>query len=175
MACSMLARCSEEPGARTIALRVALTSSVPWWKKSTTHAATLVVLGFILTVVLAILGVQGKATEWPTFVLLTVLAGVFQVAGASKFHSAGRADPSLARASVRRLIALAARAHNSRIAAEASYEQGTPNESKKQMGVMSAELSFIEEGLIHAIEDWREFHGDALSGLEEVSGGNGSN
>lgn len=135
-----------------------------WIKKPTTRASALVVVAFGFTVAIALLG--GTA-ETSVLLLLTLLAGVFQYLGASKFHDAGRADPSLARSSVKRLLSFASRAQKARRAAETAYEVGQPAEAKRLMGVLSAELSFLEEGYVQAIEDWREFHADALEDIEK--------
>ncbi|NCT90136.1 hypothetical protein GXB85_04095 [Cellulomonas sp. APG4] len=135
-----------------------------WVRKPTTQAGALVALAFALTLAIALLG--GTA-DTLVLLLLTLLAGVFQFFGASRFHSAGRADPSLARASVRRLFSMAGRAYETRLSVEQCYETGTPGDAKKQLGVVSAQLSFIEEGAVQAIEDWREFHDEALADIEE--------
>lgn len=138
----------------------------PWLRKPTTQAGGLVLLGFLATAIIALLG---NGTQWPVLLLLTLLAGIFQYAGASKFHDTGKADPSLARASTRRLLGLATRARASKELAERAYEGGGAAESKRLMGRLSAELSYIEEGAVQAIEDWREFHREAL---KEIDGKN---
>jgi hypothetical protein len=79
----------------------------------------------------------------------------------------GKADPGLARRSVGRLVALAARAEGARQVTEALRERGaTASEMKQAVGQLSVHLSYIEEGYLDAIEDWRVFHPDAVKKAE---------
>lgn len=135
-----------------------------WFKKPTHQAGLLVAVGFVATALIAVLG---DHAEWPVLLLLTLLAGVFQVAGAVLLNRTGKADPTLARASVRRLLALAVRAREAKLVAEAAYEQGSAADSKKLMGKLSSEMSYLEESAVQAIEDWREFHKDALADIDD--------
>lgn len=144
---------------------------MPWWKRPTTLASVLGGVGLVATALIAYLGSGKDGVDPLVALLLTVLAGFFQVASASKFHSIGRADPSLARSSVRRLRALASRARHATTLAETAYEQGSAAEAKRLMGKLSSELSYVQEGAVLAIEDWREFHGAALSDIEEEPSG----
>ena len=49
---------------------------------------------------------------------------------------------------------------------------GTGPECKKVLGRISVELSWIEEGLLDAANDWNEFHPVALRELiEEIENG----
>jgi len=167
-----LARLAGRSAKRSVRVggRATLPSVKGWIKKPTTFAGALVVVGFLLTTAIAVLG---GVADTVVLLLLTLLAGVFQYAGASRFHSTGRADPTLARASVRRLFLLAGRASATRQEVETTYDRGSPAEIKRQMGLVSAQLSFIEEGAVQAIQDWREFHSDALAAIDE-EGPNGT-
>jgi hypothetical protein len=130
-------------------------------------AGSLVAIGFGLTLYLGVL--QG-ATHQPsraTSALLVVLSGIFQFAGAAQFLKIGKADPALARAAVRRIINMTARTREARKAAELTFDVGTAAECKKLLGRVSVELSWIEEGLVNAIDDWNEFHKIALRELVE--------
>lgn len=140
-----------------------------WLKTSAGQATLLAAAAFAATALIAVL--SGTAST-AVLLLLTVLAGIFQIASASKFHSAGRADPSLARASVRRLVALAVRAKATKEQVEEVFENGSATDAKKLMGPLSVEMSHVEEGAKHAVDDWLEFHSDALKDLtEEESNG----
>jgi hypothetical protein len=130
-------------------------------------AGGLVAVGFGLTVYLGVL--QG-ATQQPsraTSALLVVLAGIFQFAGAAQFQKIGKADPGLARAAVRRIIKMTARTREVRKLTELTYDVGTATEARKALGRISVELSWIEEGLLNAVDDWNEFHTVALRDLIE--------
>lgn len=142
-----------------------------WWRKSRRGllGAGLFIVGFAITVYFAI---ATSTTEPPTpgeSGLLVVLAAVFQAGSIYVFNGAGRADPSLARTAVRRLIELTARAKAARIHAENTYETASAAESKRVMGLISVELSYLEEGIAGAAKDWAEFHPDAIKKLEETN------
>lgn len=130
-------------------------------------ATLLFVVGFGLTIGLGVLAGADDPPSQATSALLVVLAGVFQVASANQFHSIGRADPGLARAAVRRLIRMGTRARDARQAVEASFDHGSAPELRRTLGLVSVELSWIEEGILEAVEDWNEFHLDALKQLTE--------
>ncbi|MDA0564607.1 hypothetical protein LG943_09735 [Streptomonospora sp. S1-112] len=137
-------------------------------------ASLLVLLGFSLTVYL---GFESGAEEQPTrgtSALIAVLSGVFQFMGAARFHAIGKADPTLARASVRRLHKMILRANATRILSEKLAEYSNiPTKHKNALGMISVNLSWIEEGLLDAVDDWREFHGRALREIREDSSSEG--
>ncbi|GLW07865.1 hypothetical protein Misp01_29950 [Microtetraspora sp. NBRC 13810] len=131
--------------------------------------------GLGVTVYLGVLSGADQQPSQATSALLVVLAGIFQFAGAAKFNKIGKADPGLARAAVRRLIRMIRRANEARLIAEAAYENSDAAEIRKAMGRVSVELSYVEEGLTEAVDDWNEFHKDALrklTGGREDAGSN---
>jgi hypothetical protein len=130
-------------------------------------AGALVLAGFGLTVYLGVLQGATHPPSRATSALLVVLAGIFQFAGAAQFQKIGKADPALARAAVRRIIKMTARTREVRKLTELTYDVGTAAESKKALGRISVELSWLEEGLLSAIDDWNEFHYIALRELIE--------
>ncbi|GIH73240.1 hypothetical protein [Sphaerimonospora thailandensis] len=136
--------------------------------RSHVWATILVAVGVALTIYLGVLSGADQQPSRATSALLVVLAGVFQVAGASRFHAIGKADPGLARAAVRRLLKMVRRAQEAKLIAETAYESNAnAGEMRKAMGRVSVELSWIEEGLVDSIDDWNEFHKDALRKLTE--------
>lgn len=124
-----------------------------------------------VTVLLGVLSGAEKQPSRSTSALLVILASSFQLASVLLFSGIGRADPSLARAAVRRLIAMGLRANAARQLAETTFGSGNVTELRTSMGRLSVDLSWIEEGLVEATEDWQEFHGEALRGLQK--GGQG--
>jgi hypothetical protein len=118
-----------------------------------------------MTIWLGVLSAAPKQPSNATSALLVVLAAVLQGAGALQFSGAGRADPSLARASVRRLLHMAQRADVAEKAAQQAFESGNAAEVRAVLGRISAELSYLQEGFLEAGDDWHEFHRDALKGL----------
>lgn len=130
-------------------------------------ASLLLLAGFGLTISLGVLTGADEPPSRATSALLVVLAGGFQFAGAAKFHRIGKADPGLARAAVRRLLQMGRRAQQARQTAEQAFDEGNAAVLRGSMGRISVELSWIEEGLLHCIKDWEEFHEDALKPLKD--------
>lgn len=96
-------------------------------------------------------------------VLLVLLAAVLQGASVLLFNSVGRADPALARASVRDLLRLAERASEARVIAEDGFEQSkTQSVLKGDMGRLSSHLSYLEDGFISGADNWAQFHPEAF-------------
>lgn len=123
------------------------------------------VAAIAVTVLLGVLSGAEKQPSRSTSALLVILASSFQLVSVLLFSGIGRADPSLARAAVRRLIAMGLRASAARHLAESTFGSGNVTELRSGMGRLSVDLSWIEEGLIEAAEDWHEFHRDALKEL----------
>jgi len=121
-----------------------------WLEQPTTQAGGLVAIGLVFTVLIAVLGGSAKASAI-VLLLLALLAGVFQVLGASKYHTKGKVDPSHARSSVQRLVARAARAHEVRVAVEQAYAETGTDEARLSLGRISVELSILEEGLVEGV------------------------
>ncbi len=137
-------------------------------RKSLAIVWTCGALAFCLTVVLAFATGGKRPVGSREAALIAILIGLLQVIGAMTASRVGRPDPMLARQSVRGLLRLAARVQLSRITAEKELLEGTPKSIKETLGVLSVNLSWIEEGLGSAVDDWKEFRADALSGLEGI-------
>lgn len=128
----------------------------------------LIAVGFAFTIALGVLNGNEKQPGRSTSALLVVVGGIFQLAGAATFNKVGKADPTLASSSVRRLRRLGGRAGEARKLSEDAFESGGNATSLRQtMGVLSVKLSFIEDGLVDQIEDWRLFHEETVRELEE--------
>ena len=91
--------------------------------------------------------------------MLALLAILAQLGSAWTFSGDGKADPGLAQRSVGRLFALGRRAEAARLATERlqSSSAGAP-ELRRHVDQLSVHLSYLEEGYVEAIEDWRIFH-----------------
>lgn len=140
-----------------------------WWSRNrrTFWGVVLLVAGILVMIYMA---AQSSTITPPTALESTLLVAIssgLQIASVAVFNGNGRADPSLARSAVRRLIELTARASKARILAEHAYELSTPADAKRVMGLMSVELSYIEEGIAGGAKDWAEFHPEAIKKLEE--------
>lgn len=145
------------------------------WESMSRHWRYVVAGGLFLaslasTVWLGVLGAGEEPVTRSAAGFLVLLAGGFQLSSAILVHSVGRADPGLARAAVRRLVRQAKRAAEAERLAQHVYETGNAGELRKAMGTLSVHLSYLEEGALEAIEDWQEFHGQAL---QQVTGGTG--
>lgn len=141
-----------------------------WWGKLRPRqrwGGLLVIIGAGLTVVLAFLSNQTKPPAASTQALIALLAILAQLGSAWAFSGAGKADPGLAERSVGRLVGLATRASLARVMAEKSRETNPGVTVMRQaMGELSVHLSYLEEGYLDAIEDWRIFHPDAVEKAE---------
>lgn len=126
----------------------------------------LVAAAFLLTVALAFVPTD-KSWGVTVAVILVLVAGGLQFGGAFVFDRSGRADPTLAKAAVGRLLLLTSRAKRARIRAERAFEQETGARLRSSVGQLSAELSFIEEDAAASAQDWALFHPDAIARLEE--------
>lgn len=141
-----------------------------WWGRLRPRqrwGGLLATAGAGLTVLLAFLSNQTRPPGASTQALIALLAILAQLGSAWTFSGAGKADPGLAERSVARLVGLATRASIARGMAEKCQEvnPGTPA-MRKAMGQLSVHLSYLEEGYINAIEDWRVFHPDAVEKAE---------
>ncbi len=121
---------------------------------------------FMLTVALAFVP-TGEAWGVTVAVILVLVAGGLQFGGAFMFNKAGRADPSLAKAAVRRLILLSDRTKRARLQAQEAFEVPSAAKSKLSLGQLSTALSYIEEEVGMAANDWALFHPDAIALLAE--------
>jgi hypothetical protein len=141
-----------------------------WWSRLRPRqrwGGLLAAAGAGLTVLLAFLSNQTKPPGASTQALIALLAILAQLGSAWTFAGAGKADPGLAERSVARLVGLATRASIARAMAEKCQEvnPGTPA-MRQAMGQLSVHLSYLEEGYIDAIDDWRVFHPDAVEKAE---------
>jgi hypothetical protein len=129
-------------------------------------------VAYLLTGLLAFLGSNSQPPPATTQALIAFLVILAQTGGAWALNGEGKADPGLAQRSVARLIANAQRAGAARAAIERAQEQGgTPTELRQLIRETNIHLSYLEDGFIEAIEDWRTFHPGAVE-LAEESGGN---
>jgi len=112
---------------------------------------------------MALLQAGSAATE-AVIVILIIAA---QIGAGWAFSADGKADPTLAERSVGRLFHLAQRAKRAGAKAQAAYESsGSEAQLHADMGILSVELSWIEDGLVQAIGDWRVFHAQAVERAE---------
>ena len=146
-----------------------------WWDRLQPRqrwGALLAITGAGLTVLLAFLSNETKPPGASTQALIALLAILAQFGSAWTFAGAGKADPGLAERSVGRLVGLANRASFARALAEKCQEANPGSPAMRQViGQLSVHLSYLEEGYINAIEDWRIFHADAVEKAERSENG----
>lgn len=149
-------------------------SMTTWWRDLPTRrkaGGALVIAGAGLTVLLAFLSNADEPPSASTQALIAFFAIVAQLGGAWTFSGEGRADPTLAQRSVSRLVRLAQRTATARLHAENLTRRGTPaNDLRDGIGPLSVHLSYIEEGIVEAVEDWRSFHPRAVKTAESGQG-----
>lgn len=148
-----------------------------WWARLRPRqrwGGALACIGAGLTVLLAFVGNEAEPPGASTQALIAFLAILAQLGSAWTFNGDGKADPGLAQSSVSRLVKLAQKANTARLIAEELHEKGaTPSDTRRAMGQMSVHLSYLEEGYIDAIEDWRLFHPGAVEKAERTGGKDG--
>lgn len=119
---------------------------------------------FLLTVALAFVPTS-EGWGVTVAVLLVLVGGGLQFGGALMFDKAGRADPTLVRAAVGRLLLLTTQAKRARMRAEAAFDSESGTKLKSSVGQLSVELSFLEEGASASAQEWALFHPDAIDVL----------
>jgi hypothetical protein len=124
-------------------------------------------VGFAITLALAVWASGDKPPNGSQSALLVILAGLFQLGGATALRLVGRPDPSLARSAVRDLFRISRRAQEARGLAETAVDGASPEDLKMLMGHISVHLSYIEEGMVESLEKWRDFDHDAFRRLDE--------
>jgi hypothetical protein len=98
---------------------------------------------------------------------LAFLGILSQFSAAWVIRGEGRADPTHATQSVRRLLAMATRTREVGRRAEKLFEgEPTPQDLHTEMGILSALMSWMQEDVVLAIEDWRAFHAQAVAEAE---------
>jgi hypothetical protein len=125
-------------------------------------------------VALAFVGGANKAPSQEVDAMLVLIIALTQVGAAWAFNGIGRADPSLATRAAARLYWLARRAHSAGQKAQSAFEDGVdPHELKVTLGIVATDFSWLEEGLVQSVDDWRIFHEEAVGRAEgEQSGDN---
>lgn len=119
----------------------------------------------LLTLALSLVTTGSVATS----LLFTIIVALFQFGAAWAFQGHGKADPTMARASVRRLVGLTFRAEGAELLAQQLYEyDGLDKDAvRRGVGQVSTHLSYLKDGYLDAIEDWREFHPRAVQAVTE--------
>lgn len=127
----------------------------------------LLLLGVAVTAWLGVLSSGKRPLSASGSALLVLVSAIFNLGGAWTLRGSGRADSSLARASVFRLLGLATRAQQAESLAQDSFETEGAADMKRTMGVVAVHLSYLEEGIYAATFDWRQFHDKAVAEVEE--------
>lgn len=145
-----------------------------WWRQLPSirkFGGALAVAGAGLTVLLAFVGNLHEPPSASMQAVIAFFAIVAQLGGAWTFSGEGKADPTLAERSVARLVGLARRSASARQQAETLSRRGTATSDLRDgVGHLSLHLSYIEEGFVEAIEDWRAFHPRAVMSAENGQG-----
>ncbi|MDQ0094811.1 hypothetical protein [Paeniglutamicibacter psychrophenolicus] len=102
--------------------------------------------------------------------LLVLLGTVLQVGALLLASSDGKADPTLARSHVRHLSAARNRVNRAKSLAEQARESELDIHAwRDTVGMLSVHLSYVEEDMVLAIEDWFDFSSEALKEAVEES------
>lgn len=137
------------------------------WRTIAGVVLSLLAIGVIL--LLAFLTGGEKPPSRSTNLLIAVVAAAFQLAAGWIFASSGRVDPAHVQASARRLMVLGWQTAVVKKGAQRAFEADpklTPTQFHAQMGMLSAQLSFLEEDVVSSIDDWRLIHELAVEQAE---------
>lgn len=120
-------------------------------------------VGIGLTVILAYMSGAEEPPSAAKQAIVALLAILAQFGAVGVFSGEGKADPTLALRSVARLVNLATRANEAKRLAEAMQANDLPQDRlQKGAGQLSVHLSYLEEGYVNAVDDWRTFHPTAV-------------
>lgn len=129
----------------------------------------LLLAGFGATIALAYVAGASKPPSQSVQVGLAALSILAGTGATITFSGVGRADPTHAQRSAARLFGLASQAANARTAAETAFSGNTTKaDLHTTMGMMSVHFSYMEDGLVQAVEDWRVFHPFAVEQAEDI-------
>lgn len=137
-------------------------------------AVVLFAVGILLTSYLAFADKSAKPPTQAGNVLIVLLTVSAQGVAAWLFRGRGTADPTHAERAAQRLVLLGRKVATARTQAEFLYEQTSKlADLKSGAGILSAQLSYVEQDVADAYEDWRIFH-PAVQKMERGSVDNGS-
>ncbi len=140
-----------------------------WLRSRRSWGVGLQLLTVAFAVLLAVVGGSDEPPSKATNAIIVMLVTAAQIGAAWAFSGDGKADPALAERSVGRLVHLAARAKQAEVRAQAAFEtSGRTQVLHAEMGVLSTEFSWLSDGLIQAIDDWRTFHPQAVDRAERT-------
>lgn len=129
---------------------------------------------FGLSILLAVIQGAKKPPSQAVDAVIVILIAASQIGAAWVFSAEGKADPTLAERSVARLFHLAQRAGQAEARAQRAFESTSPSTAlHAEMGMISTEFSWLEDGLIQAIGDWRVFHAQAVERAEGTNENDG--
>lgn len=119
------------------------------------------VVGLLFTLVVAYLGTDGGTGDALVPILaVTVASGLFQVVSVIAGNSANKVDPNLVKNIARRLLAAQIRVNSATLAAEQGQQSSNASGSRVALGLISVELSHVQEHLGESILTWRDLRPD---------------
>jgi len=126
-------------------------------------------LGLLLVGYLAYIGAD--ADEPPSVnevVAIALFTSIAQVLASFMWSRVGRAHPSHARSAVIRLWRSHIRAAALSLLAQKAYEEGTDDERRLQLGIITATLDAVAEDIGDSLDDWATLH---PSVVDEIKNG----
>lgn len=117
------------------------------------------IFGYLFALAGIILTIVAVKVDPKNQLLIAIVAAFAQLMAATMFSRQGKADPTHAKRSVQRLIALARRTYTVETSAQESFEGSyTPTQRRDHMGQVSAQLGGIGEEIANAVFDWTAFN-----------------
>jgi hypothetical protein len=136
-----------------------------WWR----YLSARQLWGYVSALAGVVFTLLTAVVTGPNQLLVAVIAVVAQGFAAFVFSSHGRAHPTLVQSAFNRLVALGQRVKTAENTAQASFESQELNADQLQtrMGIVSAELSWIGDGIYDAAADWIAFNEPLLELIDE--------
>jgi hypothetical protein len=133
------------------------------WQRIISYA--LLAISYLVIAGTAVWGTDKEPPTLGEVIGLTLVSGALQLSGAAMLNRAGKADASLARSAVRRLLGMVKKAQEARILAEEARELTKIAEMRNIVGILSRDLSHLEDGCVQEIENWQDIHERALKDI----------
>jgi hypothetical protein len=133
-----------------------------WWSSLSTRqrfGGALTVLAILMTLALAVLGSIRNPPGAGTQGLIALAAVCAQVGSVWIISTEGKAEPTMAQRAVGRLFRYGQHAAQARALAEGLSQKGVgAGDLRDGVRALNVHLSYLEEGYVESIEDWRVFH-----------------
>lgn len=136
-----------------------------WFQRPANVAKIFTAFALTSTLALAIFSSKLKPISWALSLSLALVAGFFQLAASSKLREEGRANPTLARSTVNRLLNLIRKIDSISLQVDETLISSGIEKTEQQLRETRIHLGYISDSLKEQFYDWQQFHKEALEEL----------